>query len=45
LREDQMKHEMISEATEQQSKRTSPLDIFCLSEVFPMLRVALTAFT
>ena len=40
-----MKHEIISEATEQQSKSTSPLDIFCLSEVFPMLKVALAAFT
>jgi hypothetical protein len=45
LREDQMKHEITSEATEQQSKRSSPPDIFCLSEVFPMLRVALAAFT
>jgi hypothetical protein len=40
-----MKHEITSEATEQQSKRTSPLDIFCLSEVFPMLKVALEALT
>jgi hypothetical protein len=40
-----MKHEIIRETTEQQSKRTSPLDIFCLSEVFPTLKVALPAFT
>jgi hypothetical protein len=40
-----MKHEIIREATEQKSKRTSPPDIFRLSEVLPMLKVALAAFT